>query len=112
MTEVKMRMLISKVNKRIDNADYCLGELRNFCYSDDSNEHFDELHDDLWAQEQGFNETVQEWKEDLINNSIDERTLMAYDKELKQVEEMIKSIENYLDATQLLVDNKIYWIFC
>ena len=76
---------VEKYNELMDRLWY----YRDICFSENSNASFDELHDDLIAQVMGF----------------------EAEDDLEDVEKMVDQIESYYEATQLVNEHNIDFIY-
>ena len=73
-----------------------LYDLYNLCYGDKSNELFDELHDMILYQINGYNEEIEEGAE--IRRS-----------SLNEIKTLVKEIEKYYRGVTTLP--KIHWVY-
>ncbi len=87
-----------------------LDKMYHVCYSDDSNELYDELHDDLLYQRDGFLETWDEW-EAVSEEGATHTDLAAYHSELNGVDKMLDQIVGYYNLTKSMSDNNIDWMY-
>ncbi len=85
-----------------------LWHYREICYSDESNSRFDELHDDLLYQCEGYEETMLELRDEIEDDELDAEGWL---KSLKGELEMVEQIEKYYELTQGIVEADINWIY-
>lgn len=105
-------MTKEQLNNDFEYANDKLWDLYNLCYSDKSNDEFDELHDDLLWQIEGLAQSFNEWEHDRDNDALTQKDIDAYAYELKDVREMIAQIQRHYQ--RVVVDkgeDGINWIY-
>ena len=88
------KMIVSTLNK--------LYKVKQICYSEESNDDFDSLHDDFYWQIQGIRDTL--WEAKRMENT--EKAYLYYKDEMAHVNASIRDAKTYLKPRK-----KINWVY-